>query len=94
MMNNCANPQCAKPLHYLREGRIFVFDLQSRSDENSGGKPSHHLEHFWLCGTCSQQFRIEHAAEGEVVLVPRNKGQMSVIREIRQGVKQTSALAS
>ena len=27
MVNQCANPSCAKPLHYLREGRIFVFDL-------------------------------------------------------------------
>ena len=27
MVNQCANPKCGKPLHYLREGRIFVFDL-------------------------------------------------------------------
>ena len=26
MVNNCANSGCGKPLHYLREGRIFIFD--------------------------------------------------------------------
>ena len=31
MVNHCSNPQCAKPLHYLRDGRIFVFDVPVQS---------------------------------------------------------------
>lgn len=59
MVNNCANPKCAKPLHYLREGRIFVFDVESDSS-----KPIHRMEHFWLCGVCAQTMRLEKTGLG------------------------------
>jgi hypothetical protein len=74
MVNNCANPRCAKPLHYLREGRIFVFDVLDSSSVLNG-KSSRHLEHYWLCGTCAQQFQIERndGTESGVRLVPRRR---------------------
>lgn len=59
MVKNCANPKCAKPLHYLREGRIFVFDVESDSN-----KPIHRLEHFWLCGECSKTMRLVKTEQG------------------------------
>jgi hypothetical protein len=64
MVNNCANPKCAKPLHYLREGRIFVFDAEIDSD-----KPIHRMEHFWLCGACSQTMRLEKTVQGVQVVM-------------------------
>lgn len=62
MVDRCANPQCAKPLHYLRDGRIFVFDV----DEKNGpsGKRSYHVEHYWLCDLCSQTLTVERTIEG------------------------------
>jgi len=92
MMNNCANSQCAKPLHYLREGRVFVFDVQDPSIKTSG-KPGHHLEHFWLCGACSQQFRVEYEPGRGILVVPRRQAQMSV-KEAKQQASVTRALAS
>lgn len=72
MVNNCANPQCAKPLHYLREGRVFVFDIQDGAGKSNGEKLGHHLEHYWLCGVCSLKFRVEHEKDGAGIrLVPR-----------------------
>jgi hypothetical protein len=62
MLDRCANPQCAKPLRYLREGRIFVFDSLSTSD--AGSKRAHRLEHFWLCGSCSQTLLLEKTQNG------------------------------
>ena len=63
MLDHCANPKCAKPLRYLREGRIFVFDsLSSGPDGNA--KRAHRLEHFWLCGTCSKTLFLEKTQEG------------------------------
>jgi hypothetical protein len=59
MVNKCANPKCAKPLHYLREGRIFVFEAESDS-----GNPIHRMEHFWLCGVCSQTMSLEKTRQG------------------------------
>jgi len=91
MVNNCANPKCAKPLHYLREGRVFVFDVQeNRSGKINGGKTGHHLEHYWLCGECSQLLMVEYESEKGVRLVPR----LSVGKYVQEKMKVTAALAS
>lgn len=67
MVKSCANPQCAKPLHYLREGRIFVFDAV----ESDRAESMHHMEHFWLCGVCAQTMRLEMTLQGvRTVLKP------------------------
>lgn len=71
MVSHCANPKCAKPLHYLREGRIFVFDVVGR-DSEANGKRARRMEHFWLCGTCSQTMVMEQTADG-VRAVPRKR---------------------
>ena len=62
MVDHCANPKCAKPLHYLREGRIFVFDVDGKQD--ASGKRTRRLEHYWLCGPCAQMFVLERKPEG------------------------------
>jgi hypothetical protein len=63
MVNQCANPSCGKPLHYLREGRIFVFDLP---DPNvpvpAPGGWARRLQHFWLCGPCSETMVLEQTS--------------------------------
>lgn len=48
MISECLNAACRKPLDYLRAGRIVRTQYQE----------STHLilEHFWLCGDCSQLF--------------------------------------
>jgi hypothetical protein len=63
MVSYCANPQCAKPLYYLREGRIFVFDVPF---QNLGGegKGTRRIEHYWLCGSCLQTMLLEQSTEG------------------------------
>lgn len=71
MMDQCANPTCARPLIYLREGRVFVFDVPSGNGAN-GLKRTRHLEHFWLCGKCAQTMRL--AQHGEAVEVIRKPG--------------------
>jgi hypothetical protein len=52
MVDYCANPGCARPLKYLRDGRIYIFDVGS-AQGGPGGKRMRHLEHYWLCGACS-----------------------------------------
>lgn len=68
MVSHCSNPNCMKPLHYLREGRIYVFDLP---DFRSKGRLSRHLEHFWLCGSCSRKFLLEQEGDRSVRIVPK-----------------------
>jgi hypothetical protein len=65
MVNQCANPNCCKPLHYLREGRIFVFDLPDPSTPAPGGR-ARRLQHFWLCGPCSEIMVMEQTSEMEI----------------------------
>jgi hypothetical protein len=71
MVNHCANPECCKPLHYLRDGRIFVFDVPDPLAQVKGGKIVRRMEHFWLCGDCSESFTLEQSSEKTVRLSPR-----------------------
>ncbi len=68
MVNSCANPQCAKPLHYLREGRIFVFEAEEESD---GTESVHRIKHFWLCGACSETMLLEKTRTGVMLVSKR-----------------------
>ena len=67
MVNNCANSECNKPLHYLRDGRVFVFDVAS-ARLGPDGKRSRHLEHYWLCGDCATTMVVEHGAESGIIV--------------------------
>jgi hypothetical protein len=75
MVSHCANPKCAKPLHYLREGRIFVFDVPGKDLD---GKRSRRMEHFWLCGACSQTMVMQQSADG-VKVVPRGRRPLDTV---------------
>lgn len=65
MVNHCANPQCCKPLHYLREGRVYVFDVTQPSSGN-GERSARRMEHFWLCGACSDTYFLEQVEDRTV----------------------------
>ncbi len=71
MVNHCANPHCCKPLHYLREGRIFMFAVPDPSLGPNNGKEARRLEHFWLCGGCSEVFSLEQASDLSVRITPK-----------------------
>jgi hypothetical protein len=79
MVNSCANPKCAKPLHYLREGRIFVFE----AEESNGAESVHHINHFWLCGDCSRTMRLEKTRYG-IQLVTKTLPVSRADRELSQ----------
>ena len=74
MVNQCANPNCGKPLHYLREGRIFVFDLP---DPNvpvpAPGGRARRLQHFWLCGPCSETMVMEQTSEMQIQVAVKSR---------------------
>jgi len=55
MLSRCANPECGKPLHYLREGRVFLFNVPTSGTD---GPISPQREHFWLCGECSMAYSM------------------------------------
>jgi len=72
MVNQCANPQCKRELHYFDEGRIYLFDLSTPI----GTKP---IEHFWLCGTCSRTMVLIWRNESGVQITLRPQRQQDPI---------------
>lgn len=70
MLSKCANPECHTTLHYLREGKVFK--VESESDlflVESGKRPVRKVEHFWLCGPCSEtNTLIKDTVEGVKVI--------------------------
>lgn len=65
MVDSCANPACGKPLRYLRDGQVFLF--QTGGDD---GAPRR-LEHYWLCGDCLRTRSLSQDASGMVRLVTK-----------------------
>ena len=59
MVSQCANPDCGRELHYLRDGRVYRFVLSTKS----GAK---RLEYFWLCGECSRTMILTCVNQSEV----------------------------
>lgn len=75
MVDKCINPNCQKPLHYLRDGRVFLF---SRKNTGENAKLPHRLEHYWLCGECAQQWTLKMDAEcGVQVVAAKQKSRRS-----------------
>ena len=73
MVNHCANPECSKPLHYLREGEIFAFEVFEKTSSNSAS--TRRVEHYWLCGECSQKLLLQRTQDAELKLIPRKHTQ-------------------
>jgi hypothetical protein len=86
MVDYCANPLCMKPLHYLREGTIFIFEIAD-SEEVPGPMKGHRLEHYWLCGDCSANHKLERTPEKELRLTPKRS-----LRHARKPVEITEGL--
>ena len=63
VIETCANPECGKILHYLREGRILTFAIPQLRLDSSGVQ--RRMEHYWLCGRCSSLFTLKR--EGDVI---------------------------
>jgi len=70
MVDRCANPECGKPMLYLREGAIFCFEEIDPGDE-SGNPFGHRLKHYWLCGDCAANHLLERTPERQILLTSK-----------------------
>jgi hypothetical protein len=86
MVNQCANPKCGKPLHYLREGRIFVFDLpDSLVPVPAPGGHARRLQHFWLCGPCSETLVMVQNSEMQIQVAVKPRKVEAVMTKLLPG---------
>ena len=58
MFERCFNPDCGLPFGY-REGRLIR--VSSGDAKSPAERPS--IEHFWLCGKCSERYVFPHERE-------------------------------
>jgi hypothetical protein len=72
MLSKCANPTCTTRLHYLREGKVFKIESETNLLLVNGRskKAPRSIEHFWLCGPCSETLTLV-TEEGRGVQVVR-----------------------
>jgi hypothetical protein len=71
MIHKCANTQCSEPFRYMRAGKLFQVDREQigqASADNS--KPSHNVEHFWLCGRCAETLTLVYERGRGVITRP------------------------
>ena len=75
----CANPQCFKELLYLREGRLWLLELEShaddqpRPDDGAFAMRSLPSKFFWLCGECAKTHIVKRWTTFGLVVVLRNQ---------------------
>ena len=71
MLSKCANPECTTQLHYLREGKVFKVEKDGPILV-AGKKPSVSVEHFWLCGPCSEISTLVYDAKDGIRLASKS----------------------
>jgi hypothetical protein len=78
MVSNCANPACATPLRYLRDGRLFQFEIKAVAVPGANGdeaaarkrKTSRQVWHYWLCGRCAASVTLKFDGQHGLRLIP------------------------
>lgn len=72
MLSKCANPSCDTPLHYLRDGKVFQVEM-SRPVLIDQRKPLRRVEHFWLCGPCSETQTLAYDDQYGIRVLPKQQ---------------------
>ncbi len=74
MLSKCANPACSNRFQYLREGKLFQFEILP-PEAHPGLRliekiPARRVEHFWLCSHCAPRMTLALQEQRNVVVVP------------------------
>ena len=70
MLEKCANPACRAIFRRLRDGRVFVTEVEA--DYRSGAGETRRRQYFWLCNSCCRTMTIvaEKGKRAQVVPLP------------------------
>jgi hypothetical protein len=79
MISHCSNPECGKPLRYLRDGRV-VRMIRPRETSGPSLPANPGVEHFWLCGDCYRCYDFSFLPNGSV-RVNRRLRDLPVVHE-------------
>jgi hypothetical protein len=68
MVEKCANPACSISCHSLRDGRLFVNDVDV-GFRSGGSRRPRRLRYLWLCNSCCRKMTVVFE-NGESKIVP------------------------
>lgn len=57
MLDKCLNPTCSAKFRTLRDGRVFVKEIDC-VPEGDGNARAHKLAYFWLCNSCCRTLTV------------------------------------
>ena len=69
MVEKCLNPACSSKFRSLRDGRLFVKEIDGGADDGSP-EQSHKLGYFWLCGSCCRTMTVVSEKGNGVRVIP------------------------
>src|SRR5437867_1027879 len=61
MLHKCANPDCSQPFKYFRHGKLFSFEMKSRSGIPEKSKKMRKV--LWPCGRCVRRMTLKFGKE-------------------------------
>lgn len=68
MLDKCANPTCSETFRKLRDGRVFVIEVDIYQSGASG--PPRRPQYFWLCNSCSRIMTVTVDKDKRVQVMP------------------------
>ncbi len=78
MVEKCINPACSARFHRLRDGRVFVKEIEV---DPTGDARTHsrQLHYYWLCNSCCRTMTVI-AEKGKGVRVVALPASAAVVR--------------
>jgi len=57
MLDKCANPACSATFRRLRDGRVYVMEVEADYQSSASGRV-HQRQYFWLCNSCCRSMTV------------------------------------
>lgn len=67
MLDKCANPACSATFRRLRDGRIFVIEVEIEAQDIASGRQ---LRYFWLGNSCRSTMTVIVDRDKRVQVLP------------------------
>jgi hypothetical protein len=69
MLDKCANPACSATFRRLRDGRVFVTEIEADYQSSTSGS-ARQRQYFWLCNSCCRTMTVIAEKGKRVQVVP------------------------
>ena len=69
MLDKCANPPCFATFRNLRDGRVFVTEVELDYQRGAGGRVRQ-LQYLWLCNSCCRTMTVASGRGKRIQVVP------------------------